>query len=130
MINRALLRALRNDLPMAVTLRQLGEAAPPSKQDGARLRFRCPHCGEMLVAVNPRNNLAHCFNCGQNLNNIDLLVALGYEFKEAVAVLTRWLRLYQAEAGRLKHTPSPPRPRSDGATRIARILREAFERED
>ena len=30
-----------------------------------------------LAAVNPRNNLAHCFSCQKNLNNIDLLLELG-----------------------------------------------------
>jgi DNA primase len=45
----------------------------------------------MLVAVNPRNNLAHCFGCDENLNNIDLLRTLGYSFPEAVALLERWL---------------------------------------
>jgi predicted RNA-binding Zn-ribbon protein involved in translation (DUF1610 family) len=35
-------------------------------------RFLCPGCGEMLATVNPRNNLAHCFCCQKNINNIDL----------------------------------------------------------
>lgn len=85
MLTRALLRSLRNDLPMAVTLRCLGDEAPPSKRDGERLRFQCPHCGEMLAAVNPRNNLAHCFNCNKNLNNIDLLLVLS---RSLIAVLS------------------------------------------
>ncbi len=46
--------------------------------------------------MNPRTNLAHCF-CGQkNLNNIDLLMTLEYDFRSAVALLERWLRAHEA----------------------------------
>jgi hypothetical protein len=51
----------------------------------------------MLVAVNPRNNLAHCFGCGRNFNNIDLLVALDYDFRCAVAHLEEWLNQYRSK---------------------------------
>ena len=44
--------------------------------------------------MNPRNNLAHCFACEQNFNNIDLLIALGYEFLAAVELLEQWLRTH------------------------------------
>jgi hypothetical protein len=37
----------------------------------------------MLATVNPRNNIAHSFDCKKNLNSIDLLLPLGYEFKTA-----------------------------------------------
>jgi hypothetical protein len=43
----------------------------------------------------PRNNLAHCFSCGRNFNNIDLLMALGYDFPAAVEVLEQWLRSHR-----------------------------------
>lgn len=48
-----------------------------------------PHCGEMRATVNPRNNLAHCFCCKKNLNNIDLLRQLDYDFQSAVTLLER-----------------------------------------
>jgi DNA primase len=70
----------------------LGREGPSSKHRDGRFVFLCPHCGEMLVAVNPRNNLAHCFGCDENMNNIDLLRTLGYSFPEAVALLERWLK--------------------------------------
>jgi hypothetical protein len=66
-------------------------------------RFICPHCGEMRATVNPRNNLAHCFCCQKNLNNIDLLITAGYDFLDAVALLQRWLTQYEAQKKR--HTP-------------------------
>ena len=74
MIAADLLRRLRNDLPMPVTIAALGRDGPPSKMSEGYFRFLCPHCGEMRATVNPRNNLAHCFTCKKNLNNIDLLM--------------------------------------------------------
>ena len=53
----------------------------------------------MLATAN-RNNLAHCFGCQKNLNNIDLLMTLGYDFKSAVTILTR---MYEQHRSRLPH---------------------------
>jgi len=103
MISADLLRRLRNDLPMAVTIAALGRDGPPSKLRDGRFCFLCPHCGEMLTYVNPRTNLAHCFACQRNLNNIDLLQALGYDFRSAVELLERWLT--QHETRRPQQTP-------------------------
>ncbi|HEY3324965.1 MAG TPA: hypothetical protein VGP72_31215 [Planctomycetota bacterium] len=97
MITRALLRSLRNDLPMHFTIEQLGNKGPYAKTVEGRCRFQCPHCSETLAVVNPRNNLAHCFHCAKNINNIDLLLAHGYEFRDAVGLLQRWLLLYNAQ---------------------------------
>jgi len=46
-----------------------------------------PRC----ATVNPRNNLAHCFSCGKNINNIDLMMLAGHDFIPAVAILEGWL---------------------------------------
>ena len=127
MITRQLLRSLRNDLPMAVTIRHLGSQAPYSKCVEGHFRFQCPHCGETLASVNPRNNLAHCFGCRKNINNIDLLLAIGYNFRQAVERLEHWLRLYKREAsGNAQASPAlpPPRVNSSGAMRLAQILRQ------
>ena len=59
-------------------------------------RFECPHCREMQATVNPRNNLANCFSCSKNLNNIDLLMTLGYDFRTTVAILERWLERHES----------------------------------
>ena len=92
MISDELLRAIRNDLPMKVTILRLGRQGPPSKHSEGYFRFLCPACGELRATVNPRNNLAHCFSCDQNFNNIDLLIALGYDLLAAVETLEQWLR--------------------------------------
>ena len=102
MINADLLRRIRNDLPMPVTIAALGSDGPPSKMSEGYFRFLCPHCGEMRATVNPRNNLAHCFCCKKNLNNIDRLITLGYDFQSAVALLEGWLNQYQAQQAKSK----------------------------
>lgn len=130
MVTRALLRSLRNDLPMPFTFQHLGEKAPYSKSVDGRFRFQCPHCGETLAVVNPRNNLAHCFNCRKNINNIDLLIAVGYGFQESVALLQEWLLLYNNEMAARRVTSHPPTPverNRTGAEPLGRILRQEFE---
>ena len=106
MISADLLRRLRNDLPMPVTIAALGRQGPPAKMSEGYFRFLCPRCGEMRATVNPRNNLAHCFTCKQNFNNIDLLITFGYDFRSAVAILEGWLSQYQAEQAK-KQTLKP-----------------------
>jgi hypothetical protein len=96
MVPADLLRRIRDDLPMAVTIAALGRDGPPSKIRDGRFVFLCPRCGEMLAYVNPKNNLAHCFACHKNLNNIDLLRMTGHDFLSAVALLEQWLGQYQA----------------------------------
>jgi DNA primase len=103
MLTTELLRRLRNDLPMPVLIAALGADGPPSKRSDGHYRFLCPHCGEMLATVNPRNNLAHCFHCKKNINNIDLLATLGYDFRTAVGVLEQLLKRFEARQG--KETP-------------------------
>lgn len=107
MISADLLRRLRNDLPMPVTIAALGREGPPAKMSEGYFRFLCPACGEMRATVNPRNNLAHCFCCKKNLNNIDLLLALDYDFHSAVTLLERWLTQHEAQQARKNPTPPP-----------------------
>ena len=95
MIDAELLRKIRNDLPMPVTIAALGRDGPPCKKSDGHYRFLCPQCSEMLATVNPRNNLAHCFSCAKNFNNIDLLITLGHDSLSAVAILEGWLAQYQ-----------------------------------
>jgi DNA primase len=106
MIDKDLLRRIRNDLPMSVTIAALGVDGPPTKIRDGRFVFLCPHCREMQTIVNPRNNLAHCFACQKNLNNIDLLRLLGYDFAAAVAILESLLTRHLA---RLPNTPATPK---------------------
>jgi predicted RNA-binding Zn-ribbon protein involved in translation (DUF1610 family) len=106
MLSADLLRRLRNDLPMAVTLAALGRQGPPAKISEGYLRFLCPRCGEMLATVNPRNNLAHCFCCQNNFNNIDLVMTLDHDFRTAVALLEGWLQQYQSQPASKATPPS------------------------
>src|SRR5271154_1687841 len=102
MIDAELLRRLRNDLPMPVTIAALGREGPTGKMSEGYLRFLCRQCGDMRATVNPRNNLAHCFTCKKNVNNIDLLLELDYDFVSAVALLERWLQEYEARRPKSK----------------------------
>jgi DNA primase len=96
-ITRDLLRAIRNDLPMKITIVRLREHGPITKQVDGYFRFQCPSCGELRATVNPKNNLAHCFSCGRNFNNIDLMLIQGYDFLPAVQILTGWLQQYRSD---------------------------------
>jgi DNA primase len=104
MITAELLRRIRNDLPMPLTIAALGRDGPPSKMSEGYYRFLCPHCGDMQATVNPRNNLAHCFHCKKNLNNIDLLMTLGYDFRTALSVLENLLNRYEARLPKKKNS--------------------------
>jgi hypothetical protein len=106
MFSKSLLRSIRDDLPMDVTIGKLGKHAPPAKQIEGYFRFLCPQCGELQATLNPRNNLAHCFCCKTNFNNIDLLIAIGYDFKAAASILRNWLIEHEQRGS--QHTrPSP-----------------------
>jgi len=102
MISPELLRAIRNGLPMKLTVVRLGRYGPLSKQVEGYFRFQCPSCEELRATINPRNNLAHCFSCGQNFNNIDLMMRQGYDFVPAVEILNGWLQQYLKDRARSK----------------------------
>ncbi len=100
MYSKRILRSIRNELPLDFLLKQLDEMAPFSKFVEGFLRFECPHCHELRATVNPKNNLAHCFCCQRNINNIDLMIKIGYDFKQAVSILEDWLYQYKTSRRR------------------------------
>jgi DNA primase len=52
------------------------------------LRFRCPLCHNFHTATNQITNLARCFDCKENFNPIDMVMAVGKcSFVEAVEYL-------------------------------------------
>jgi len=99
MIPADVLRAIRNDLPMPITIRFLGRDGPYGKISEGFFRFVCPYCHEIRATVNPKNNLAHCFCCQKNINNIDLLLSVGYDFLGAVKLLEKWMKDYLQSSG-------------------------------
>ena len=51
-------------------------------------RYHCPLCGRFHTAINPKTNLARCFDCRQNFNPIDMVMAATKSsFVEAVEFL-------------------------------------------
>lgn len=107
MITKDLLRAIRNELPMKLTITRLGRHGPITKQVDGYFRFQCPHCGELRATVNPKNNLAHCFSCGEHINNIDLMMLFGHDFVPAVMILEGWLDQYRRNLGLTEHPVTP-----------------------
>ena len=72
---------------------------PNAKPTDGYFRFQCPHGGELRVTVNPKNNVSHCFSCGENTNNIDLMMHCGHDFLPAVMILEGWLEQYRRDLG-------------------------------
>ena len=91
------LRIIRNDLPMAFTLKLLKHKGLYSKQIEGYLRFICPNCNQLRTTINPKNNLSHCFACKTNYNNIDLMMTQGYSFKQSIKILKDLYKQYSYE---------------------------------
>lgn len=84
--SKATLRRLRNDIPIAIVIRNILEI--PSKISEGYFRFLCPKCKEFNTATNPKTNLGRCFRCEINYNPIDIvMIEKNYNFKEAVKFL-------------------------------------------
>lgn len=62
---------LRNHIPIDSLIKELGI---PSKMIEGYFRFCCPVCHEFNTGVNPKTNLARCFDCRKNYNTIDLVM--------------------------------------------------------
>lgn len=80
------LRTIRNQIPIEkVIVAMLNmEVRHTSKW----LRFRCPKCQNFHTATNRNTNLARCFDCRENFNPIDIVMAVGEcSFVEAVEYL-------------------------------------------
>jgi hypothetical protein len=115
------LYALRNDIPVDSLMEKV-LGVPCSIADG-HTRFLCPLCNTFNTAVNPITNLARCFDCRENFNAIDLVMAIRkLDFVNSVRFL-------------LKHCESEPtipkkdikcgiRPgiHDDGITHISHVL--------
>jgi len=79
---------LRNHLPVGSLIKELGI---PSKMIEGYFRFCCPVCHEFNTGVNPKTNLARCFDCRKNYNTIDLVMLVkGSNFIQSVKFLQRF----------------------------------------
>jgi len=60
----------------------------PCRVEKGCFRFLCPLCSGFDTAVNPKTNLARCFQCGKNYNTIDLaMLTRKLSFIESVRFL-------------------------------------------
>jgi predicted RNA-binding Zn-ribbon protein involved in translation (DUF1610 family) len=63
---------LRNFIPIDVLIEK--KLLIPCKQSEGFFRFLCPICGEFQTATMKKTNLARCFRCKKNFNNIDMVM--------------------------------------------------------
>lgn len=80
------LRMLRNHVPIKTVITAFLNVE--ARNSHGLLRFRCPLCGNFHTALNPQTNLARCFDCKENFNPIDMVMAASTcSFIEAVQFL-------------------------------------------
>ena len=80
MTNADLLRRIRNDLPMPVTIAALGREGPPAKISDGYYRFVCPGCGEQdkdSLPIYTASDFDHvrvdaCDRCKTYIKSVDL----------------------------------------------------------
>lgn len=92
------LHHLRNDLSIEALIKAL--QIPYRQGRGLLFRFQCPQCFGYHTAINPKTNLARCFDCRQNFNAIEL------------AMLVKQLSFVEGVKFLQKHQFSPPKIRS------------------
>ena len=81
------LRMLRNQVKID---RLIDLLMLDTRQGNNLRRFRCPLCDRFHTATNPKTNLGRCFDCGENFNPIDLVMAAArYDFIETVEFLKK-----------------------------------------
>ena len=82
------LRKIRNEIPIDTVIISLLKL--DTRMEYERLRFRCPLCHEYQTSINPKTNLARCFDCKQNFNPIDIVITVDHcGFIDAVEVLKK-----------------------------------------
>ncbi|MBF0235825.1 MAG: DNA primase [Desulfamplus sp.] len=78
---------IRNNIPIDRVIEAL--SIPSSNRTGI-YRFSCPVCNEQNTGINPKTNLARCFNCEKNYNTIDLVMkVMDVGFIQSVAYLEK-----------------------------------------
>lgn len=71
-LSSSLLYALRNEISVQMLIEKT--LSIPCRMTEGRFRFLCPLCSGYDTAVNPKTNLARCFQCEKNYNPIDLVM--------------------------------------------------------
>ena len=70
----SLLYALRNEINVQMLIEKTLHI--PCRVTKGCFRFLCPLCNGFDTAVNPKTNLARCFQCEKNFNTIDLVMLI------------------------------------------------------
>ena len=86
-----LLKKIRNQIPIDQVITNFLNLEV--RYNHKWLRFRCPRCSFFHTATDHKTNLARCFDCNENFNPIDLVIAVGKcDFIDAVEYLKSKLR--------------------------------------
>ena len=110
---------LRNHIPVDSLIKELGI---PCKMIEGHFRFCCPVCNEFNASVNPKTNLARCFDCRKNYNTIDLVMLVkGSNFIQSVKFLQRFRD--RKEVSVLPNPLPIERPSSARAVSIGEIFK-------
>ena len=110
---------LRNHIPVDSLIKEL---EIPSKMIEGYFRFCCPVCHEFNTGVNPKTNLARCFDCRKNYNTIDLVMLVSESnFIQSVKFLQRF---HDRKEESILPNPLPiERPSSARAVSIGEIFK-------
>ena len=77
---------IRNEISLIFLLKEI--LKHPCKHWEGFDHFLCPICNDFNTAINPKNNLARCFKCSKNFNNIDMIMIIKkIDFVQAVYFL-------------------------------------------
>jgi hypothetical protein len=82
----SLLYTLRNEISVRMLIEK--NLSIPCRVTNGCFRFLCPLCNGFDTAVNPKTNLARCFQCEKNFNTIDLVMLVrSAQFVDSVKFL-------------------------------------------
>ena len=84
--NSQYLRKIRNNIKISFVINVILKIQ--YKSSDGYFRFKCPICNSFDTAVNEKTNLARCFKCKQNFNNIDIVMKIKKcSFLKAIDIL-------------------------------------------
>lgn len=92
--SKSLLHRIRNNIPIKDIITDILDINHKSNE--GQLIFLCPKCSDMHTGINKKVNLARCFRCRKNYNNIDLMMEFkNMDFKKSVNYFIKLLPYYE-----------------------------------
>lgn len=111
--------SLRNHIPIDRVIDKTGLS---SRIIEGQYRFCCPVCHKFDTGIDPKTNLARCFQCGKNYNTIDLvMIVMGLSFTDSVAYLETLKTTFQPSMRDIK-SPVPAQDSSRTAVKSTKLV--------